>query len=249
MNKNEIDNKKLQLAVDIGNWYGEYLGGFRINNGERVYEYKTVDALLIDWLDTLVEESLADGRNWNDEMEFIVNHCDVHLKNIIPYKKKDGSYNYSVLVNPKNPEKKNDTRQLSAGTCTTLLGALRKRKVAWSLVGQYNIGLINPHNPEAITFDVLAQKLKELSYSGDGKNKFRVKTPIGYLMVEEKGIEEEYPGVFISFSKDGKEYDVNNIIACVEYDTCSEEIKTETYRKGFEEPTHIVCYEDGRDML
>lgn len=80
-------------------------------------------------------------------------------------------------------------------------------------------------------------------------NKFKVKIPNGYLMVEEKGTENEYPGVFISFSKDGKEFDTNNIIACVEYDTFSEEIKTETYRKDFEEPNHIICYEDGRDLM
>ena len=81
------------------------------------------------------------------------------------------------------------------------------------------------------------------------KQKFKVKTPIGYLMVEAKGVEDEYPGVFISFSKDGKKYDVSQIIACVEYDTCSEEIKTECYRKDFEEPNNIICYEDGRDLM
>ena len=80
-------------------------------------------------------------------------------------------------------------------------------------------------------------------------NKFKVKIPNGYLMIEEKGTETEYPGVFISFSKDGTEYDVNNIIACVEYDTFAEEIKTETYRKDFEEPNNIICWEDGRDMI
>ena len=81
------------------------------------------------------------------------------------------------------------------------------------------------------------------------ENTFKVKIRNGYLMVEEKGTENEYPGVFISFSKDGKEFDINNIIACVEYDTSSEEIKTETYRKDFEEPNNIICYEDGRDLM
>lgn len=80
-------------------------------------------------------------------------------------------------------------------------------------------------------------------------NKFKVKIPNGYLMVEAKGTVDEYPGVFISFSRDGKEYDVSNIIACVEYDTYDKEIKTETYRKDFEEPTRIVCWEDGRDII
>ena len=81
------------------------------------------------------------------------------------------------------------------------------------------------------------------------ENKFKVKIPNGYLMVEEKGAENEYPGVFISFSEDGKEFDVSKIIACVEYDSCSEEIKTETYNRDYDEPNHIICYDDGRDMM
>lgn len=80
-------------------------------------------------------------------------------------------------------------------------------------------------------------------------NRFKVKIPNGYLMVEEKGVENEYPGVIISFSQDGKELDANNIIACVEYDSSSEEIKTETYRKDFEEPNYIISYEDGRNLV
>lgn len=80
-------------------------------------------------------------------------------------------------------------------------------------------------------------------------NKFKVKIPSGYLMIEEKGTEDEYPGVFISFSKDGKVYDVSQIIACVEYDTFSEEIKAETYCKKYDDPLNIVCWEDGRDLM
>lgn len=79
------------------------------------------------------------------------------------------------------------------------------------------------------------------------ENKFKVKMPNGYLMVEEKGVEDEYPGVYIIFSKDGEEYDVNNIIACVEYDSCTEEIKTETYSENCDEPVGVICYPDGRD--
>ena len=79
--------------------------------------------------------------------------------------------------------------------------------------------------------------------------RFRVKTPKGYLMVEAKGVEEEYPGVFISFSEDGKTYDVSNMIACVEYLTGDDEISTETYVKDMEEPNHMIVWEDGRDRL
>lgn len=80
-------------------------------------------------------------------------------------------------------------------------------------------------------------------------NKFKVKIPNGYLMVEEKGTEDEYAGVYISFSADGKEYDVSKIIACVEYDNVDEEIKTETYSNGCEEPNYIICHSDGRNLM
>lgn len=80
-------------------------------------------------------------------------------------------------------------------------------------------------------------------------NKFKVKIPNGYLMVEEKGAEDEYPGVFISFSEDGEEFDVSKIIACVEYCNVDKEIKTETYSEGNNEPNNIICYKDGRNLM
>ena len=81
-------------------------------------------------------------------------------------------------------------------------------------------------------------------------NSFKIKIPNGYLMVEEKGAENDYPGVFISFSTTGEEgFAGQNMIACVEYDTYAGEIKTETYRKDFDDPNNIICYEDGRDLM
>lgn len=73
-------------------------------------------------------------------------------------------------------------------------------------------------------------------------NKFSVKTPVGYLMVEEKGAENEYPGVYISFSKDGKQYDVGQMIACVEYDNYTLQIETDSYRENEDTPIEIVPY-------
>lgn len=78
-------------------------------------------------------------------------------------------------------------------------------------------------------------------------NKFTVKIPNGYLVVEEKGSENEYPGVYVSFSKDGKETYGEHMIACVEYNSDSGEIKTETYVKDCEEPTNIVSWEEEYD--
>lgn len=70
--------------------------------------------------------------------------------------------------------------------------------------------------------------------------RFAVKTPLGYIMVEAKGTEDEYPGVYISLSKDGNKLNADDIIACVEYDTLTKEIKTETYEHGVEEPVNIT---------
>ena len=77
--------------------------------------------------------------------------------------------------------------------------------------------------------------------------KMKIRIPTGYLLVEEKGAEDEYPGVFISFSKDGVTYSDNNAIATVEVDTPTGEIQTVTYIQNEEEPNHIIDYRTGRD--
>lgn len=97
--------------------------------------------------------------------------------------------------------------------------------------------------------DTKAYNAGEKSESISQPALLKIKIPNGYLMVEKKGAEEDYPGVFISFSEDGKSSDLNQMIACVEYDSVEKEIKTETYSKDFDEPNHIICYEDGRDLM
>lgn len=76
---------------------------------------------------------------------------------------------------------------------------------------------------------------------------FKVKIPRGNLIVTAKGSENEYPGVYIKFSPNGT--NESDMVACVEYDTCAEEIRTETYQKGYEEPEGITVYENGRNLI
>ena len=73
----------------------------------------------------------------------------------------------------------------------------------------------------------------------------RVKIPTGYLMIEAKGTETDFPGVYVSFSEDGESPDLNNLIACVEYDTVDNKIKTETYCEYKDEPVAITHYDSG----
>ena len=68
---------KREVCEEIGFWYGEFFTEdiyLCINNGQHVFKYETEDALLIDWLDTLIEEDKATGRpTWADVIEFIKN--------------------------------------------------------------------------------------------------------------------------------------------------------------------------------
>lgn len=66
---------KFEVCEEIGNWYGRYFTEdiyLCIDNGDKVFKYATADELLIDWLDTLIEESKADKKIiWDDVIEFI----------------------------------------------------------------------------------------------------------------------------------------------------------------------------------
>ena len=86
-------------------------------------------------------------------------------------------------------------------------------------------------------------------FTGSQTKKVYVKIPGGYLIIEPKGVESDYPGVLIGLSRNGVDYDQDNLIACVEYVTPDSEIAVETYMKGQEEPTAIMMFEDGRNKL
>ena len=77
----------------------------------------------------------------------------------------------------------------------------------------------------------------------ESENQFIVETPMGYLMVEKKGDKEKYPGVYIRFSKDGTEFDVDNIISCVEYDSAKDCIQTCAYTKNQDWPDNICVFD------
>lgn len=83
-------------------------------------------------------------------------------------------------------------------------------------------------------------------------NRFAVKTPMGYLIVEEKGAEDEYPGVYISLSNteepDGSLFP-DNMVACVEYDSYTGEIKTESYARDRDDPVEIIRYRNGNSLI
>lgn len=72
---------KLELCKEIGNYFGTYFeeeGRYCIDNYDTVFRYDSVDKLLADWVDTLVENhhdtmNNNDGCNnsWENEILFI----------------------------------------------------------------------------------------------------------------------------------------------------------------------------------
>ena len=79
-------------------------------------------------------------------------------------------------------------------------------------------------------------------------NKMKIKIPGGYLVVEEKGTVDEYPGIYVNFSKDGETIEADDSIAMIEYDK-DDGIQTVVDVKGKEEPIAIIVNKDGRNKI
>ena len=78
----------------------------------------------------------------------------------------------------------------------------------------------------------------------------KIKIPTGFIIVEQKGTEEEYPGCYISFSKDGTASN-DGMVACIEYDTTRDDgsLLVETYNTVQDYPNHIIDWQTGDDRL
>lgn len=69
----------------------------------------------------------------------------------------------------------------------------------------------------------------------------KIKVPGGFLLVEEKGAFDEYPGVYVSFLKDGEEKDT--LLSCTEYDTEAKRFLTETYSMNEEKDIPLMIFD------
>lgn len=74
---------------------------------------------------------------------------------------------------------------------------------------------------------------------------FKVKIPNGYLVAVESADKENYPGIFIFFSKDGKEFSFDDLITIVEHNDSSETIQVDLYKKGQDDCVCTFGYESG----
>ena len=111
---NNINLEKENLRKEILKWYSS------------TDTNQTTDDFLIDWVDTLIEETLSGGSNWNNEIEFIVLNCNHKIKGVRVYKgKKKISYMATIDV----PKGNGKTNQLSCGTYPTIIEAIKARKI------------------------------------------------------------------------------------------------------------------------
>lgn len=88
---------------------------------------QTDDEFLVDWVDTLIEETLSDGSDWNEEIEFIVQNCNHKIKGVRVFRGKRKTTYMATFDVPKNNGK---TLQVSCGSYPTIMEAIRARKDA-----------------------------------------------------------------------------------------------------------------------
>lgn len=109
----EIEKRKKELKKEILDWYCA-----QDTN-------QTTNEFLTEWVHTLIEETLSGGSNWNNEIEFIVLNCNYKIEGIRVYKgKKKISYMATIDV----PKENGKTNQLSCGTYSTIIEAIKVRQ-------------------------------------------------------------------------------------------------------------------------
>ena len=73
----------------------------------------------------------------------------------------------------------------------------------------------------------------------------KIKIPSGYLVCRPTGAMDDYPGLGIFFSKNGKTVDWNDLISITEYNSTFKNIQTVGFMQGQENYVAAICFEDG----
>lgn len=75
------------------------------------------------------------------------------------------------------------------------------------------------------------------------KREFYVETPLGKLKVwakHEVDCAPDFPGVYIDLVRDGED---DEMLACVEFESCDGYLQTVVYQPGIDEPDSITIHE------
>lgn len=132
---------KVELARSIGDFFGSYYetnGKFCIDSGSDVFTYDSIDALLVDWVETLVEshhdahyidEQGNEHNSWENEIVFI--YSDVIGKfptGVRPVDNKEGRTWKSSVDVYKPGETPSHCKNFHLGTHTSIVDAICKRE-------------------------------------------------------------------------------------------------------------------------
>lgn len=122
-----LENQKLELLKEIGNWYGNYEfkdGVHIIDNGEDIFKYTNIDEGLRDWVITLLE----DGTHmWDPDIEFIINNCGGKIRGVRINKKQNGM-SYTAMIDYPSETRPGKTSQRIGGTFNNPTDAYMRRQ-------------------------------------------------------------------------------------------------------------------------
>jgi hypothetical protein len=74
---------------------------------------------------------------------------------------------------------------------------------------------------------------------------FKIKIHNGWLVATESADKEDYPGMLIYYSKDGKTFSLDDLIAVVEQNAEDDKIQIDLYNKCREDYSYVFDYKDG----
>lgn len=127
----ELEDVKNLLCKEIAEYYGEFdTDGSKLYViVDCVYEYNSPEDLLIDWLDTLIESSLAgDGGIWDDEIEYIYTAIlKKHPTNIVPHPGKKKGTRWMATYNMPKIDGSGKTYQIVLGSFSSVTDAISAR--------------------------------------------------------------------------------------------------------------------------
>jgi len=160
---------KMDLAEEIGSYFGTYFeenNQLCIDNGEKIFRYADVDALLIDWLDTIIlnhhdnyrlDENGNERDSWEKEIEFIYTDVIGKLPDGIRFvdNKKGRTWQSFAEVSDRNDHHKT----FFLGTYSSIVDAIFTRKEFLTLC----------ETQSEIDFYALSIKARDLQLSADNQ--------------------------------------------------------------------------------
>lgn len=226
----DLEKEKRKLCEEIGNFFGEFKesdGQLCIDNGEKVFRYNTPDELLIDWLDTLIENhhdmqgSGNPGDSWEKEILFIYKFSlGKHPVGLRKLDQKSGTvWQVSAyLPNPNFPHEKS----VHLGVYNSIVDAIwaRKTYLEDDIVG------IDTNAPEGLALAISKAKERSLQAKRFKKESREVQS---YAVIFTYDFDDDVAVYLFSDEEKARTFLRENFEREVEIDTEENGYDTESY--------------------